>query len=73
MKSCKHKLKKKSNSKEKKQIDEKEFNKYSQNLSCMDYIEKSITSDGNCFFRAISYYFREKEDFHLEFRQMLYE
>ena len=32
-------------------------------------IEKSITSDGNCFFRAISYYFHENEDFHYIIRE----
>lgn len=42
-------------------------------LSYLDYIEKEITPDGNCFFRAISYYFREDEENHFEFRRMLYE
>ena len=39
----------------------------------MDYFEKEIAQDGNCFFRAISYYYREDEDEHLEFRNLLYE
>ena len=44
-----------------------------KNLSYLDYIEKEITPDGNCFFRAISFHFREDEENHFEFRRMLYE
>ena len=43
------------------------------NLSYQDYIEKNIIPDGNCFFRCISYYYRQTQDAHLEFRDLLYQ
>ena len=42
-------------------------------LNYMENIEKNITGDGNCFYRCISYYFLESEDFHLDYRNLLYE
>ena len=38
-----------------------------KNLSYIDYVEKENNPDGNCFFRTISYYFREYEEYYLDF------
>ena len=42
-------------------------------LPYTEYIEKEITGDGNCFFRSLAYYYRNKEDDYNEFRILLYE
>lgn len=42
-------------------------------LAYIEYIEKKIKGDGNCFFRAVSYYYRNNEDDHAELRLLLYQ
>ena len=42
-------------------------------LSQLEYYEKQITGDGNCYYRCLSYYYRSTEDYHLEFRQLISE
>ena len=37
------------------------------------YYIKNVRGDGNCYFRCISYYFRESELFYNEYRQLIYE
>ena len=37
------------------------------------YIKKIIKGDGNCFYRCTSYYYRNSENYHLEFRNLLHE
>lgn len=44
-----------------------------KNLSYIDYVEKENNPDGNCFFRTIGYYFREYEEYYLDFWKLLYE
>lgn len=44
-----------------------------KNLSYQDYIEKNIYPDGKCFFRCISYYYRQTEEADLVFRDLLYQ
>ena len=39
----------------------------------MDFIEKNVKGDGNCFFRVLSYYYRNDEKFYNEFRQLIHE
>ena len=52
-----------------KKVLKKNQNKFQNNnkqlLNYMEYIEKSIVGDGNCFYRCISHYFLETEEFHL--------
>ena len=36
-----------------------------------DYIMKEIIGDGNCFYRAICYFYRENQDEYKEFRQLI--
>jgi len=36
-----------------------------------NFIIKYIEKDGNCFYRALSYFFRETEEDHLEFRELI--
>jgi len=38
-----------------------------------DYYIKNVRGDGNCYFRCISYYFRESELYYNEYRQPIYE
>ena len=57
---------------EKEKPNEFEYNNI-QLLNYMEYIEKAIVGDGNCFYRCISYYFLETEEFHLEYRNLLYD
>ena len=40
-------------------------------LSILEYYEKQITPDGNCYYRCLSYYYRGTEEYHLEFRQLI--
>ena len=47
---------------------EKKFLNNNHDLSQLDYYEKPITGDGNCYYRCLSYYYRGTEDYHLEFR-----
>ena len=35
------------------------------------FIIKQITKDGNCFYRTLSYYYRETENDHKEFRELI--
>ena len=42
-------------------------------LPFMNYYEKYINEDGNCFYRCLSYYYRKSEKDHIEFRKLLYE
>ena len=44
-------------------------NKNSYNQS--NFIIKKIEEDGNCFYRTLSYFFRETEKDHLEFRELI--
>ena len=44
-------------------------NKNSYNQS--NFIIKKIEEDGNCFYRTLSYFFRETEKDHLEFREVI--
>lgn len=44
-----------------------------ENLPYISYIEKTIKGDGNCFFCCISYYYKNNENYHLEFRNLFYE
>ena len=44
----------------------------SNNLELFDdYIMKEIIGDGNCFYRAICYFYRENQDEYKEFRQLI--
>ena len=43
------------------------------NLKENEYIVKEIAKDGNCFYRTLSYYFREREDDYKEFRNLISE
>ena len=43
------------------------------NLRENEYIVKEIAKDGNCFYRTLSYYFREREDDYKEFRNLISE
>ena len=36
-----------------------------------EYIIKDIELDSNCFYRSLSYYYRDKEDDYNEFRQLI--
>ena len=38
-----------------------------------EFIIKNIVPDGNCFYRSISYFYRETEDDYNEFRQLIFE
>ena len=40
--------------------------KNNRDLSFLEYYEKQITGDGNCYYRCLSYYYRGIEDYHLE-------
>ena len=42
-----------------------------QKLDSQDYIIKDIYPDGNCFYRSISYFYRETEEDYAEFREMI--
>ena len=52
---------------------DQKFLKNNHDLSQLDYYEKRITGDGNCYYRCLSYYYRGTEDYHLEFRQLISE
>ena len=43
------------------------------NLPFTEYIQKNINPDGNCFYRCISYFFRQTEEAYPEFRNLLYD
>ena len=47
--------------------------KNNRDLSFLEYYQKQITGDGNCYYRCLSYYYRGTEDYHLEFRQLISE
>ena len=59
------------NNHKKKEIKKEKQKKQENNY--IEYIEKSIADDGNCFYPCMSYYFLETEEFHLEYRNPLYE
>ena len=49
-------------------------NKNSKNINFVpikNFIIKRINDDGNCFYRTLSYYYRETEKDHKEFRQLI--
>ena len=48
-------------------------NSNKNNLSYLEYTEKNINPDGNCFYRCISYYYRQTKEAYPEFRTLLYE
>jgi len=54
-------------------ISKDDFIKKSLDLTFSDYFEKDIEKDGNCYYRCLSYFFRKSEEFHREFRNLIYE
>ena len=44
-----------------------------QNLRFKDYTIKQIAPDGNCFYRSLSYYYRDTESDYGEFRHLIAE
>ena len=44
-----------------------------RDLPFTEYIEKEVLGDGNCYYRVLSYYFRQSKEFHSEFRKLIYE
>ena len=42
-----------------------------KNIPYSNFIIKEIENDGNCFYRSISYYYRNREDDHAEFRELI--
>ena len=56
----------------KKDNPEQNFLNNNHDLTPLDYYEKQITGDGNCYYRCLSYYYRDRENYYLEFRQLLY-
>ncbi len=61
----------KKNKRKKVTSDEPQVNE--EGLSYNEYIEKQINPDGNCFYRAICYFYRESEEEYYEFRNLTYE
>ena len=62
----------KKNKNKKAEINQYKFNKNNlQSLKKEDYIVKEITPDGNCFYRCLSYFYRQKENDYNEFRQLI--
>ena len=68
----KKKVKEKSNSSIK-IINEIENNYKSHDLDYMNYMEKDIEKDGNCYYQCLSYYYRNTQEYHLEFRKLISE
>ena len=59
-------LKIEKNEEEKSQKDGKNpFLENNHNLTQIEYYEKNITRDGNCYYRCLSYYLRGTEKYHL--------
>ena len=56
---------KKSNQKMKKEKKDNLFESYD------NIIQKDIAKDGNCFYRSLSYYYRETEEDYPEFRKLI--
>ena len=52
---------------------DQKFLNNNHDLSQLEYYEKQIIGDGNCYYRCLSYYYRGTEDYHLEFRQLISE
>ena len=48
-------------------------NEYIKELDKNEFYEKEIFKDGNCFFRAISYFFNGTEEHYSNYRQTYYE
>lgn len=46
-------------------------NNNNKNLNIIDYTVKKISGDGNCFYRALSYYYRQDEKDYDEYRQLI--
>ncbi len=46
-------------------------NIYYKNLNMKEYIEKEINSDGNCFYHALSYYYKQTKKDYNEFHQLI--
>ena len=42
-------------------------------LTQFGYYEKNITQDGNCYYKFLSFYFRDAENYHLYFRKLISE
>ena len=42
-----------------------------RNIESINYIIKKIEPDGNCFYRAISYFYRDTEEDYTEFREII--
>ena len=40
-------------------------------LNNEDYVLKKITSEGNCFYRSLSYFYRQTENDYNEFRNLI--
>ena len=54
----------------------KKCNKLVENslgLTYLDYYPKNVKADGNCYFRCLSYYYRDTEEYYNEFRLLIYE
>ena len=61
-------LEPKKNSKEKKKLTP---NKNKNLIPKQNFVIKKINDDGNCFYRTLSYYYRETEKDHIEFRELV--
>ena len=48
-------------------------NSYINSIPKEKIVIKEIKSDGNCFFRAISYYMNNSEDYHNNYRELAYQ
>ena len=69
-----HQNQKKTNEKKNLTPIKNKINKVSNNKNLIpikNFIIKEINSDGNCFYRTISYYYRETEKDHKEFRELI--
>ena len=59
------------NSKVKKCINTQKLEDNYKTIEQDDYIIKAILPDGNCFYRSLSYFYRDTEDDHKEFRNLI--
>ena len=48
-------------------------NSYINNIDKENILIKEIKGDGNCFFRAISYYIHNTEKYHNNYRELAYQ
>ena len=49
-----------------------EGNRYKTSIPSKNIINKKINPDGNCFYNAISYYYHLTEEYHENYREMIY-